>query len=495
MEKKHNMGKDQAPRKGVRRRWFHPSRLQWKFALPYILITFAVLGVLNFYPVRVTQNLAFQSKQSTLSGQVSVLASSLSGLETLTVDGIRQVLNLLDEKNVNRSLVTDATGKILYDSTGREEDGVQYALFREIASALSGHDIFYSQYRDGTFISRAAAPIVVRGEIIGAVYIYEEDTEEGGLLLDIQTNLRNISLIISFLVILTSAAFSRTITRRISELLRAIRIVREGEYSHRAVMGGQDELKELAEEFNQLTDRLQKIEALRRRFVSDASHELKTPLASIRLLTDSILQDLNMDGETTREFVEDIGEEAVRLHRITDKLLTLTKMDAAPPEQLEPVDCNQVVESVLHMLYPVAVGRDITLHLQAQALCVVEATADDLYQIAFNLIENAIKYSLPGGVVTVTLLGGGTVTLQVEDNGVGVPEEDLTRVFERFYRVDKARSREAGGTGLGLSIVQESVLRHGGTVTASRREAGGSCFTVIFPAYRKEEEGSNETME
>ncbi len=153
------MGKDQALRKGMRRRWFHPSRLQWKFALPYILITFAVLGVLNFYPVRVTQNLAFQSKQSTLSGQVSVLASSLSGLETLTVDGIRQVLNLLDEKNVNRSLVTDATGKILYDSTGREEDGVQYALFREIASALSGHDIFYSQYRDGTFISGLPRPL------------------------------------------------------------------------------------------------------------------------------------------------------------------------------------------------------------------------------------------------------------------------------------------------------------------------------------------------
>ena len=242
-----------------------------------------------------------------------------------------------------------------------------------------------------------------------------------------------------------------------------------------------------------MTDRLQKTEALRRRFVSDASHELKTPLASIRLLTDSILQDPNMDGKITREFVSDIGEEAARLHRITEKLLILTKMDAAPPERREQVDFHLVVESVLHMLQPVARNHQITLCVHAQPLCIVEATTDDLYQIAFNLIENAIKYSLPGGIVTVTLSGGETVCLKVEDHGIGIPEEDLTRVFERFYRVDKARSREAGGTGLGLSIVQESVLRHGGTVTAAQRKEGGTCFTVVFPPYRPEEEGQNET--
>ncbi|MBQ1351987.1 MAG: HAMP domain-containing protein [Oscillospiraceae bacterium] len=476
------------------KRWFQPRRLQWKFALPYIVITFIVLGILNFYPVRVTQDLVFQAKQVTLSGQASVFASSLSGLETLTEDGVRQVFNLLGEKNISRSLVTDKAGRIIYDST--EEAGQRYAMLPEIASALTGHDKFYSQYKNNTFVSRAATPIMVRGKIIGAVYIYEADTEQGGLLQDIQTNLRNISLLIGLVVILTSVAFSRTITRRISALLRAIRIVREGEYSHRVAMKGRDELKDLAEEFNQLTDRLQRNEATRRRFVSDASHELKTPLASIRLLTDSILQDPQMDDGTTREFVADIGEEAARLHRITDKLLTLTKLDAAPPEQLEQVNLNQVVGSVLHMLTPLAEHHAITLRFHASDLCTVRATADDFYQIAFNLVENAIKYSYAGGVVTISLQMDDGVTFRVSDHGIGIPEEDLTKVFDRFYRVDKARSREAGGTGLGLSIVQEFVLRYGGKVWAARNPEGGTCFTVEFPADQKpEEEQYEETTE
>ena len=120
----------------------------------------------------------------------------------------------------------------------------------------------------------------------------------------------------------------------------------------------------------------------------------------------------------------------------------------------------------------------------------VLATEDDLYQIAFNLMENAVKYHLPGGSVTVTLRGAGDlVTLTVEDTGVGIPEEDLGKVFDRFYRVDKARSRAAGGTGLGLSIVRDTVLQHGGAVTARRREPEGTCFEVSFAQWNGEEVG------
>ena len=120
----------------------------------------------------------------------------------------------------------------------------------------------------------------------------------------------------------------------------------------------------------------------------------------------------------------------------------------------------------------------------------VLATEDDLYQIAFNLMENAVKYNLPGGSVTVTLRGAGDlVTLTVEDTGVGIPEEDLGKVFDRFYRVDKARSRAAGGTGLGLSIVRDTVLQHGGAVTARRREPEGTCFEVSFAQWNGEEVG------
>ena len=242
--------------------------------------------------------------------------------------------------------------------------------------------------------------------------------------------------------------------------------------------------------FNELTGRLQTTEEVRRRFVSDASHELKTPLASIRLLTDSLLQADHMDGETAREFLNDIGDEADRLTRITEKLLTLTRLDTAPAAEDVPVDVGAVVERVEHMLSPLARAVEVSLELKLQPGCVVLATEDDLYQIAFNLMENAVKYNLPGGRVLVTLTAdGGRVVLRVEDTGVGIPEADLPKIFDRFYRVDKARSRAAGGTGLGLSIVRDTVLQHGGAVTARRREPEGTCFEVSFAQWNGEEVG------
>ena len=212
----------------------------------------------------------------------------------------------------------------------------------------------------------------------------------------------------------------------------------------------------------------------------------RQPLASIRLLTDSILQNEQMDAETAKEFVADIGEEAERLTRITEKLLTLTRMDTAPPVETEPVDVKYVVEKVEHMLSPLAQAVDVRLRCSLEEGCLVRATQDDLYQIAFNLMENAIKYNLPRGEVLVTLEGTGeTVFLRVEDTGVGIPEEDLPKIFDRFYRVDKARSRAAGGTGLGLSIVRDTARQHGGTVTARHREGTqGTCFEVTFPRCR-----------
>ena len=133
---------------------------------------------------------------------------------------------------------------------------------------------------------------------------------------------------------------------------------------------------------------------------------------------------------------------------------------------------------------------EVSLELKLQPGCVVLATEDDLYQIAFNLMENAVKYNLPGGRVLVTLTAdGGRVVLRVEDTGVGITEADLPKIFDRFYRVDKARSRAAGGTGLGLSIVRDTVLQHGGAVTARRREPEGTCFEVSFAQWNGEEVG------
>ena len=270
-------------------------------------------------------------------------------------------------------------------------------------------------------------------------------------------------------------------TRRISQLLQAIAKVREGSYSHRAVMKGSDEIAQIAAEFNSLTGRLQTTEEARRRFVSDASHEMKTPLAGIKLLTDSILQTENIDPETTREFVADIGDEAARLERITEDLLRLTRLDSGAMEPAVKVAVGPVLERAVRMLRPVARERNIDLSWQADPAAIVLATEGDIHQILYNLMENAVKYTAPGGFVhTEVCVDGGQVVMTVADNGMGIPEEDMSHIFERFYRVDKARSREVGGTGLGLSIVGDTVHRRDGQITVAAREGGGTVFTVRF---------------
>ena len=465
--------------------------LQTKYALTYISIIAAVIVLLNTYPVLLSQDLVYQSKHAALKNQAAVLASTLSvGPEGLTAESVERTIGSLGVLGDTRVVVTDPAGAVLYDwyDGVRRDTSGQYALFWEVAQALRGNDVFRSEYRDGAFRSRAAVPITYRSMTLGAVYLYEYDGDQGALLSGVQQNLRSISVAICVGSLILSVIFSRALTRRIADLLKAIRTVRQGEYSHRVPLQGRDELTQLAGEFNALTGRLQTTEEVRRRFVSDASHELKTPLSSIRLLTDSILQSDSMDGETAREFLMDIGEEAERLTRITEKLLRLTRMDTAPPQRREPVDLRRVVEKVLHMLTPLARAVEVGVRTHLASDAWVEATEDDLYQVAFNLMENAVKYNLPGGTVDVTLEDGPLgqnglpqVLLRVEDTGVGIPQEDLPRIFERFYRVDKARSRAAGGTGLGLSIVQDTVRQHGGTVTVRRRTPEGTCFEVLFP--------------
>ena len=477
------------------------SSLQGKYAMSYLAILTVVLVLMNTYPVVASEDLLFSSKRDSLKSQAAVMASTLMELETLSADQVVRVMNMLDSAGLSRVLVTDPAGLILYDSREAkteeppEEPTYRYALYREIVVALGGKNVFYSRYTDNTFVSTAASPIVYRGMVIGAIYILEEDTAQGELLLNLQKNLRNISLIIVLVALVISTIFSKMLTGRIAALLRAIRVVGEGEYGHRLQPAGRDEMAQLAEEFNQLTDRLQTTEEVRRRFVSDASHELKTPLASIRLLADSILQNEEMEGEIVRDFVSDIGSEADRLARITEHLLTLTRLDSLPAGKTEPVDVAEVIRRTAAMLVPVADTARVTIREDLREDCVIRCTQDEVYQICFNLLENAIKYNVEGGHVYVSCAReDDQVMIWVEDTGVGIPEEDLPKVFNRFYRVDKARSRAAGGTGLGLSIVRDTVRRHGGWVTVRRRSVQGSVFTVAFPHYAPEEKGEEGTL-
>ena len=283
-----------------------------------------------------------------------------------------------------------------------------------------------------------------------------------------------------------SVLLSRVLTRRFGVLTDAIRKMREGSYSHRAEVGGNDEISELAAEFNDMADRLQTIEDARRRFVSDASHELKTPLAGIRLLSDSILQTQDMDAQTVREFVGDIEQESERLARITENLLRLTRLDSGLLPEAQRVDLSPVVARVARMLRLVAEEKKVDLSYEVRREGQTLASEDEIHEIIYNLTENAIKYNHPGGFVKLALAGDeDNCLLTVSDDGIGIPEEDMPRIFDRFYRVDKMRSRAAGGTGLGLSIAADTARRRGGSIEVRAREGGGTVFTVRLPRCKE----------
>lgn len=464
------------------------NSLQVKFGLSYILIITAVLILLNTYPLLVSENMVFRSKETTLQGSVSVMVYSLSGLDKLTEENVGAAMAVVEETGLSRILVTDGAGRVLYDTRETGSAVGRYALYTELVQALLGNDTFSCIYKNGAFRSRASSPVLYQNQIIGAVYAYEYDTEQAALLSGLQENLLRLSAVVGVIVLLLSVALSMALSQKISGLLTAIRKVREGAYSHRAEIRGGDEIAQIGEEFNSLTDRLQTTENARRRFVSDASHELKTPLAAIRLLSDSILQTENIDPETTREFVSDIGREAERLSRITEDLLRLTRLDSSVLDEAVQVDVEPVARQVLRMMHLVAQEKRVEIQSRMEADCFVVSSQDELHQVIYNLVDNAVKYTPSGGRVELSLCRQGkTVVLTVADNGSGIPESDLPRIFERFYRVDKARSRAAGGTGLGLSIVSDTVRRRGGTVEAANRPTGGAVFTVRWPAAEKED--------
>lgn len=418
-----------------------------------------------------------------------IAASDISVIEVLNPYSVSDAVSKMENLSMSRMIVTDVSGKILYDSSGDTHLG-DYALFPEILQALENQDVFswnYS-YKDNMMHSRAAAPIISYGALAGCVYMMENDVSQGILIGTLQQNVLTITLFLEFAVIVFSALFSRSFSKRIRRIYHSMQTIRGGDYSHRLTMGGKDELTLLGDEFNALTERLQTSENKRHQFVSDASHELKTPLASIKLLSDSILQN-DMDMETVKEFVGDIGNEADRLNRMSTKLLSLTRIESQVDSDCEIVEIAPTIDRVIKMLAVIAEKNSVTITKDLQDNCPILILEDDLYQIAFNLVENGIKYNRPNGTLHISVQRDEeNAVLRVTDTGVGVPEDSLPHLFERFYRVDKARARKSGGSGLGLSIVRNMVERNGGTIHVSSTLGQGSTFTVTFPIFDVEED-------
>ena len=448
------------------------------------LLLAVLLLLLNTFPVISSRDAVFEEKRSAMSSRAALLASSFSGLDRLSEAGIGEVLSFLELSDYDRIAVVDETGSPLYDSGNSE------LPMEDIRRALSGKAVFRSRFGESAFLSSITMPVNGKGVLTGAVYLQERDTERAEGIRAVQGRLRTLSLTIGAVALLVAALFVLLLTRRLQALVRSMHTVASGDYHYRHVISGRDELGKLGEELNRLTEQMDRTESERRRFVADASHELKTPLASIRLLSDSIAQNEQMDPGTMREFVSDIGGEAQRLQRTTEKLLDLSRLDDKVQFVPEPVDLKQAALDAIASLRPLAQEKRVRLRSELEEGCVVMGSRDDMARILFNLVENAIKYNVPEGSVLLRLYGREQqVILSVEDTGIGIPEADRPYIFDRFYRVDKARSREAGGSGLGLSIVHDAVLAQGGSITVGQNKPQGSVFMLSFPRPSAEETG------
>ena len=291
-------------------------------------------------------------------------------------------------------------------------------------------------------------------------------------------------------VLLLAGLLSRMLTRPIRELSAGIERMGRGDYGQPVHVRGRGEMAELAAAFNEMSEKVHSLDESRNQFVSNASHELKTPLATMKILVESMLYQDDMEPEVFKEFLGDINREIDRLSAVVGDLLTLVRIDSHKLAlKREAVCFADIVRESAGRLQPLAEKHGLEMTVETEDPCRMEADAGKLTQVCYNIISNAIKYTPEGGKIRVHLKRSNRdAVLEVSDTGVGIAAKDLPHIFDRFYRADKSRSRdgESGGTGLGLSIVRQIVRLHAGTVTVRSEPGAGSVFTVLLPVTEAE---------
>ncbi len=398
-----------------------------------------------------------------------------------------------------RILLMDADGKVQADSfqtaMGRR---LQYP---EVASILvSGELADYGVHSLKTgesaatdnmlrfgaadeWVSYSTAGIVSSSHVIGVLMLVSSVRGLMQGLGNVQTQMTILFAGVALAAVASGMFFSGVLTKPITEMTKVILRMSKGDLGARVEEKGSGEIKHLAVAFNSMSEQLEALNQTRNQFVSNASHELKTPLATMKIMTESLIYQPDMDAELRTEFLSDVNMEINRLSSIVSDLLTLVKVDSRSSDlHKEKLSLAEVVKDAQHRLQPIYSQREQEIVLQLQDSCDMLADKSMMQQIVYNLMENAVKYTPQKGKITVSLQRTGRdAVLSVTDNGPGIPKESQPHVFERFYRVDKARGRESGGTGLGLSIVQQYVNLHDGRVRVQSEEGQGATFIVELP--------------
>ena len=407
----------------------------------------------------------------------------------------------------SRVLVLDALCVVQVD-TASELNGQRF-ITSEIDGVLKGsagaHGFYDAGRASGNFWFRAvlngfsganamtgvfASPIQSGGELVGVLVYISQVQEIYESLRDLQIRILSWMAIVLAAVLVVDLLVLRTITRPIGELNEGISRMSKGDLSARVRVRGNNEFAGLARAFNSMSERLEQLDNSRSQFVSNASHELKTPLSTMKILIETLMYQDPMDPAMTKEFLTDVNKEIDRLNRIVSDLLTLVNIDSGVKLNAAELDIGSLVSEQVKRLSPLARENGIELDCVANETLEVNGDQLKLQQVVYNIIDNAIKYTPRGGEVHCSVVRSGRkAVIRVSDTGVGIPQEDLPHIFDRFYRVDKARSRETGGTGLGLSIVKQFVLLHGGTIDAKSAPGKGSTFIIELPLAEKKKDG------
>lgn len=402
----------------------------------------------------------------------------LKGSESQVIDNeLAQLANLYS----GRVVIVNSHLQVIKDTYGLDEK--KYIVSEELLKSFKGQDTLHYDV-EGEFIEMTVPIKDTATKELTGVMIVSTPTldikETRDLLAD-----RVMLLQIGLAVVVLAIAFytSRILVRPFGKVTKSLEELSGGFVEDDITLLDYTETQEMAEAYNKMLGRMKVLDDSRQEFVSNVSHELKTPITSMKVLADSLLMQEEVPNELYKEFMTDIAEEIDRENKIINDLLSLVKLDKKASDlNIQPTNINELLELILKRLRPIAAKKEIELVLETFKPVTAEVDETKLTLALSNLVENAIKYNKDNGWVHVSInIDHKYFYVKVEDSGMGIPEEDQEHIFERFYRVDKSHSREIGGTGLGLAITRNAILMHRGAIKVYSKEGEGTTFTVRVP--------------
>lgn len=459
--------------------------LRWILLAAYALAGIIPLLLLASTMLHSVQDYFIEERKKELLSQANVISGQLTSSGFLFNEENRgdmeEIILETSQNEGYRVLVLDSACVVVYD-TGYEDIGKTY-LLPEVVQAMGDKDTAKEQENGAVYA--AASVMGLSNQRSGVVLIVDGMQDVQDIVGDIGREAYLLLACIVVLLFIIMVVVSKVFTEPVKNLIGIIKEMSEGHFERRAKVEQRmhTELVDLALACNQMADQLEKVESTRQQFVSNVSHELKTPLSSVKVLSESILLMEDVPKEMYVEFLHDINSEVDRMTAIINDLLTLVKLDQKEiPLNFKEIDLNQLLAGINKRLQPLADAKGVSL--EADYLKEITADADEMkLSLAIsNLVDNAIKYTPEGGTVKVTLdADHQNVFITVADTGIGIPEQEVNRIFERFYRVDKTRDRETGGTGLGLSITHATIMMHKGSIKVNSKEEEGTTILVRIP--------------